>query len=938
MGFGRLVVTITVGILVGCSLANTALSRAQESDDGNSPAGIVSTRIAQDAQPPQAREPQDSQVRESGTQEAAEDEGGEELDLITFQPELDRQPPEDETDPRVLFNQGFYQQAAELARQQDDLNQRYNADERFLLLAIRSQMLLGNYSQALTLHQEALEKFPQSVRHRWLGVQVQRMNNDPQAAQTLLIEIEDLVRRAPWRYRDLDNQLALVDFLLSQGVDAKEILNQVLNPIKQRNTRLPEVYLVIGRLALEKADYALAATNFEEACRLDKTNPAAFYGLACAYKPSDWRKAAEALQQALSLNPQHPDSLLLLIDQQISGEAYTTANDLLDEVLKQNAQHPIAWAYKSVLAHLNADSAAEVEHYQKALEPWSSNPEVDFVVGRELSEKYRFQEGSQHQRQALKFDPAYLPAKMQLAHDLLRLGQELEGWKLAEEVFDADQYSVVAHNLLTLRDNISDFQTLERNGFVVRMEQKEAGLYGDYVLELLTEAESVLIKKYDVTLQKPVFIEVFPRQQDFAIRTFGLPGGDGYLGVCFGRLITMNSPAAQGSSLTNWRSVLWHEFCHVVTLQKTRNKMPRWLSEGISVYEENLRDPAWGQNINPTFQTFLRGEELTPVSKLSAAFLSPKSALHVQFAYYESSLVVRYLIDKFGQEALQNVLNELAEGMNINDALSRHAAPIDFIDKDFEKYAHELADQFAPDANFEMPKDDVPQSLEQWTEFNKENPNHIPGLMFQARGLTASKEFQQALPILEKVIELAPDVANDARQMLATCYRNLDETEEEWTTLEDLSQRDGDSVEVLSRLLEMAAERNDWQKTKFYGDRLVGLNPLIRQPHSYLAQAAEQTNDTALNARALAALVQLDPVDPADVHLRLAQALHRLGSDQQAKRHVLFALEQAPRYREAHKLLLSLVPPPPPTFDPPPRPKRMSSANANGTNRTGEQP
>ena len=63
MGFGRLVVTITVGILVGCSLANTALSRAQESDDGNSPAGIVSTRIAQDAQPPQAREPQDSQVR-----------------------------------------------------------------------------------------------------------------------------------------------------------------------------------------------------------------------------------------------------------------------------------------------------------------------------------------------------------------------------------------------------------------------------------------------------------------------------------------------------------------------------------------------------------------------------------------------------------------------------------------------------------------------------------------------------------------------------------------------------------------------------------------------------------------------------------------------------------------------------------------------------------
>ena len=65
-------------------------------------------------------------------------------------------------------------------------------------------------------------------------------------------------------------------------------------------------------------------------------------------------------------------------------------------------------------------------------------------------------------------------------------------------------------------------------------------------------------------------------------------------------MITANSPASQGEHPANWEAVLWHEFCHVVTLSKTHNKMPRWLSEGISVYEEAQEDASWGW-LNPNF-------------------------------------------------------------------------------------------------------------------------------------------------------------------------------------------------------------------------------------------------------------------------------------------------------------------------------------------------
>jgi len=97
----------------------------------------------------------------------------------------------------------------------------------------------------------------------------------------------------------------------------------------------------------------------------------------------------------------------------------------------------------------------------------------------------------------------------------------------------------------------------------------------------------------------------------------------------------------------------------VITLGITRNKMPRWLSEGISVYEERQANPAWGQSMTPKYREMILNGELTPVANLSAAFLTAKTPGHVQFAYYESSLVVEYLVQKFGHEALKKILQDL---------------------------------------------------------------------------------------------------------------------------------------------------------------------------------------------------------------------------------------------------------------------------------------
>lgn len=52
---------------------------------------------------------------------------------------------------------------------------------------------------------------------------------------------------------------------------------------------------------------------------------------------------------------------------------------------------------------------------------------------------------------------------------------------------------------------------------------------------------------------------------------------------------------------------------------------------------------------------------------------------------------------------------------------------------------------------------------------------------------------------------------------------------------------------------------------------------------------------------------RLDDTDPASVHYQLASLLRQAGRPKEARREVLKSLEQAPRFREAHQLLLELV-------------------------------
>lgn len=806
---------------------------------------------------------------------------------------------------RHLFRTGDYPGCLRLTEQALEAE---TDDEQWSALRVQALLETGRYEEALTTLKEAIEEHRRSPVLRYVGVATHFFNGNPLEARVQLMHLEGMAR-SPYQDQGSAENLVLFGRALRQrGEDPKVVLDEYFRKAKEIDPKLVDTYLATAELALDKHDYELAADELQAALRIDPENPEIHFLMARAFADSDPELVQQSLAKALSINPSHAGSLLLTAEKLIDSEQYEEAEALLQQVLEVNPHQWKAWALRAVLAHLSADRETENSSRHAALAGHTTNARVDFWIGKKLSDKYRFKEGALYQRRSLKMDAGHLEAKFQLAQDLLRLGQEQEGWKLAEEVLAEDEYHVVAYNLMTLHDRLVEFEVLEREGLRLRMSPHEASVYGEQALDLLEQAARELGEKYEVTLPNPVTVDIFPEQKDFAIRTFGLPGGAGFLGVCFGNVITANSPASRGDHPTNWQALLWHELCHVVTLQKTGNKMPRWLSEGISVYEERQRDPSWGERMNLVYRRLVLAGEAAPVSRLSSSFLHPQSPLHLQFAYYVSSMVVEYMVEEFGLDSLKQILCDLGDGLPIQESLRLRTGSPDDLDQRFEAYLRAKAEGFAAEADWSEyePTDSSPQAIEEQV---REHPDDIAARMAYGVWLIEEQRYADAVPHLRRAAELSPLSVGTgcAWDLLARAHRGMEDTTHEREALAAWFGRDDDALPAGLRLMEIDAAAGNWAALKQTAQKVLAIQPLLTDPYRHLARAALETDDTASVIQANKVLLALGPLDVAEVHFRLAEAYHTNGNRERARRHVLMALEEAPRFRDAHRLLLKIA-------------------------------
>ncbi len=737
------------------------------------------------------------------------------------------------------FLHGNY--AAVITNAQEQLDDgSYRNDWRQLL--VNSLMMVGRYDEAYSNAVAGLNGYSPSVALRLLARETALFEDKPAEANRRLTEIEILLQQRQPTYQDGADLVALGQALLLLGVEPRLVLENCFQRAEQLDPPAREAFLAAGKLALDKHDFKLAADAFRAGLKKFPDDPDMNSGLARAYESSDRGEMLQAIQAALAVNPKHIPTLLLLADHLIDAEQYDEAEKQLALALSVNPHQPEALAYRTVLAQLRNDTNAASQYREDALKYYRRNPQVDYLIGLKLSQKYRFAEGTAAQRRALDFEPQFLPAQRQLAEDLLRLGQDDAGWALAESVHSNDQYDVTAYNLSVLHDEMDKFSTLTNDHFIVHMSGHEAGLYGDQVLDLLSRARETLTRKYGVTLTQATAVEIFPQQKDFAVRTFGMPGNPGYLGVCFGSVITANSPASQAPDPANWEDVLWHEFTHVITLTDTKNRMPRWLSEGISVYEERQASPMWGEKMDLAYRDMILHGELTPISQLSGAFLAPSNSVHLQFAYFESSLVVEFIVQQYGFDALKKILTDLGGGVEVYQSIAKRTAPMPELEKQFGAFARTRAEQLAPGVDLDPPPTDEAK-LQVWA---LAHPKNYYLRMQNAVKAMDAKNWAEAEPLLKSLADSyhGESKTDNPLWLLAVAQRHLNKTNAELATLEKFALQESDFQDLYGRLIELTEVQKDWLAVTKYADRLLAINPLISLPYRALAEAGVATGNT----------------------------------------------------------------------------------------------
>ncbi|MEN3941142.1 tetratricopeptide repeat protein [Prosthecobacter sp. SYSU 5D2] len=777
------------------------------------------------------------------------------------------------------------------------------------LMRVRALMLQGQEAAARDEVQLAIATYPAHLELLMLQHENALLLGRQDIADQALAAVNAAAKTKPAQDRSAQEWVSLGQAALALGADAKKVIAQYFTVAQKKDPKLESAYLAEGHLALEKDDPARAADVFRAGLKAHGETAALRTGLAKAFANGDTEKMMENIARALEVNPNQAGARLMRAEMLIGSEKFLEAEAEIQKVLDIRENCPEAWALRAAVAQLSAAGPEKITTARaRGLARWEKNPAVDHILGRVISRAYRFAEGAAHQRQALEFQADYLPAKVQLCHDLLRLGDEEEAWKLAADIRQQDGYNIQAHNIGQLEKEMRGYTTKSYPDFILKMPKRDWPIYGESALALLREAKAALCPKYGLELNRPVMVEFFGAQQDFAIRTFGSLGGQGLLGVCFGTVITMNSPGSLAHGRNNWESTLWHEFCHVVTLTLTRNKMPRWLSEGISVHEESLRNPAWGMKMNATFRKMiLEDKAATQVSQLSSAFLQAPDEDHLMFAYYQSSQVVAYLSERFGPECIQGILADLASGKRINDAIAANTENMDQLEQDFHRHLKDLAlQQFGALADWDKPSPEElnPLDPESLASYRKENPKNLWAIRRYAETMLSQENWEEVLKTAELLIQLVPeDIGGQSGyQLKADALGKLNRIEEEIETLRHIAAHEPGAMAVFLRLIEVDTGRQDWPSLQVNARRAIALNPFLRTPQQALATAAEAQSQSSEAIEANRRLLLLDPATAAGTHYRLARLLRETDASA-AKRHLLDSLALAPRYRQAHALL-----------------------------------
>jgi hypothetical protein len=319
----------------------------------------------------------------------------------------------------------------------------------------------------------------------------------------------------------------------------------------------------------------------------------------------------------------------------------------------------------------------------------------------------------------------------------------------------------------------------------------------------------------------------------------------------------------------------------VVNLQQTDFNIPHWFTEALAVYNEDLPRPAIWEKL---LADAVKNDKLFTLATINGGFARPKSGGEWNLAYCQAELYARYMLARFGDDALAKMLAAYAENLTTEQAIERSfGVKLD----DFERGYLEHIKKTVADRAVGGDEDEPPLA-----ELTKAHEDHPADLAIAARLAAAylrAEKPQEARKLADTVLRQEPK-QQLASYVLARLRMRAGETDTIVELLDNSLDRQRPQKNHLALLAGLklkaeqfaeAAELYELGRNKFPGDkqwaqalaRVYLKSEDDEKLAGVLAELAEADADT-LTIRKKLALLAYERMDWAQAGRWAGEAIH----------------------------------------------------------------